>query len=116
MKIKSFALSLVAATLLAGAGIAPVMAQGTYTPGIDNRQDNLRSRIQQGVRSGQITQREASRLYQRQRRIAQHEVHAKSDGSVSRRERSKLNRELSALRADVDQKLTNDRSARPMRN
>ena len=116
MKIKSFALSLVAATLLAGAGIAPVMAQGMHTPGIDNRQDNLRARIQQGVRSGQITQREASRLYQRQRRIAQHEVQAKSDGTVTRRERAELNRELTALRADVDRKLMNDRTARPMRN
>ncbi len=115
MKIKSLALSLVAATLLAGAGIAPAMAQGMRTPGIDNRQDNLHARIQQGVRSGDITQREASRLYQRERRIRQNEVHAKSDGSVSRSERAALNRDLSALRADVDRKLTNNRTARPMR-
>ena len=115
MKIKSLALSFVAATLLAGAGIAPVMAQGMRTPGVDNRQDNLHDRIRQGVRSGAITQREAGRLYQRERQIAQNEVRAKSDGSVSSRERAALNRDLNALRADVDRKLTNDRTARPMR-
>ncbi|UUZ71407.1 hypothetical protein LP415_20555 [Polaromonas sp. P1(28)-8] len=37
------------------------------TPGIDNRQINIGERIDEGVRTGRITRREADRLYSRER-------------------------------------------------
>ena len=47
----------------------PGNANGTTT-GIDNRQLNISARIDEGVRSGRITQREARRLHDREREIA----------------------------------------------
>lgn len=111
MKIKSLTLSLFTAALLAGAGIAPAMAQGAGTPGINNQQNNIHARIEQGVRAGHITQREARQLYQRERQINRQEVRAKADGRVSASERTALRREVAALRAEVERKMANRRTA-----
>ena len=111
MNIKSLTLSLFTATLLAGAGIAPAMAQGVGTPGINNQQYNIHARIEQGIRAGYITQREARQLYQRERQINRQEARAKADGRVTANERSALRRDVSALRAEVERKMANRRTA-----
>jgi hypothetical protein len=113
MKIKSITLSVVAATVLAGAGIAPALAQGVRTPHIDNQQENIHARIEQGVRRGAITQQEARRLYQRERSLDLRAARAKSDGRVSANERAALQRDLASLRADVDRKLMNRQTVHP---
>lgn len=82
------------------------------TPGIDNRAFEIRARIEEGVRSGRITQGEARRLHRRQREIARHEARFKSDGIFSRQERRQLRSELMALRDDVERMLRDDRRAR----
>jgi hypothetical protein len=111
MNFKSVTLSLFTAVLLAGAGMAPAMAQGAGTPGIDNQQYNIHARINQGVRQGHITQREASRLYKRENEIARREARAKANGRVSASERSALRRDVAALRAEVERKMTNRQTA-----
>ena len=82
----------------------------TDTPGIDNRQDDIGERIDDGVRSGQITQREARRLQSRQRVIASHEANYKRDGVVTQQERRQLRAELTQLSTDVDRMLRNERN------
>jgi polyhydroxyalkanoate synthesis regulator phasin len=77
------------------------------TPGIDNRQNNISQRIDEGVRSGRITQREARRLLNRERNIAQHEATYKRDGVVTPQERRQLRDELARLNADVDRSMRN---------
>jgi len=79
----------------------------TNTNGIDNRQRNISARIDEGVRSGRITQREARRLLNRERAIARHEVSYKRDGVVTQQERRQLRDELAMLNADVDQMMRN---------
>ena len=65
---------------------------GRVGPGsIDNRQANQRARIQQGVGSGQLTARETHQLEKGQARVQNMESRAKADGSVSNRERARLN-------------------------
>lgn len=92
-----------------------VMGQPGYpgnpgnTPGIDNRQINISDRIDEGVRSGRITQREADRLHSRERRIARHEAAFKSDGVVTQQERRQLRDELTALRQEVERMMHNRR-------
>ena len=60
------------------------------TPGIDKRQAQQQQRIDQGVQSGELTQREAARLERRQERIGKMEEKAKADGVVTKKERAHI--------------------------
>ena len=77
----------IASLLIMTAGLA---SASTATPRVDRREARQHARIQQGVRSGQLTPGEAARL-----RAGQHHVHvmqhrAKADGVVTPRERARL--------------------------
>ena len=63
---------------------------GTNTPKIDARQAKQEARIQQGVASGALNAKEATRLENGQARVATAEANAKADGTVSKQERAKL--------------------------
>jgi hypothetical protein len=67
----------------------PVFAQAN-TPGIDQRQANQEQRIDQGVASGQLNQRETNRLERGQQRVDNMENRAKSDGVVTKQERARI--------------------------
>lgn len=67
----------------------PVLAQ-TNTPNIDQRQQNQQQRIDQGIQSGTLTNREANHLEKSQERIQGMEDKAKSDGNVTAQERKRL--------------------------
>ena len=82
-------------------------AGNTNTPGIDNRQLDLRARIDEGVRSGDLTQRQARRLQSRERDISRHEASYKRDGVVTQQERRQLRDELARLNADLDRMTRN---------
>ena len=69
-----------------------VMAQAQSTPLVDERQQNQRTRIHQGVASGEVTRAEAVKLRSEQRRIKRAEKRVKADGDVSKKERVALNR------------------------
>ena len=60
------------------------------TPRVDQRQANQEQRIDQGVASGSLTQREANRLDRGQQRVDNMENRAKADGVVTRGERARL--------------------------
>lgn len=67
-------------------------AQGA---GIRGRQHNQQARIVRGLRTGQLTAREARRLEKRQRRIHRSIVRDRRDGGVfTARERAKAQRRL----------------------
>ena len=110
MKSKMLTASLLASALFAGLGMAPAMAQGTNTPGIDRAQQAVTVRIQQGMATGQITPSEAQALYRRDREIEIRENRFKSDGSASPQERQQLRAELDALNADVERMIANNRN------
>lgn len=87
-----------------------VVGQGRdNTPGIDNLQADIRQRMDEGVRSGQISRRDARRLQMRERAIAGHEVSFKRDGVVTPQERRQLREELNALRDDMERLMQGDR-------
>ena len=60
------------------------------TPGIDQRQGNQEKRIDQGIASGQLNEREANRLSNQQEHINKMEDKAKADGVVTKKERTKI--------------------------
>ena len=81
-------------TLLAVCGLilginGQVFAQAE-TPVIDQRQANQEQRIDQGVASGQLNEREANRLNKQQEHVNKMEDRAKSDGVMTKKERARI--------------------------
>ena len=107
MKSKFLTVSLLASALFAGLGFAPAMAQGTNTPGIDQAQQAISARIQQGLASGHITPSEAQVLYRRDQEIAAREARFKSNGVATQQERQQLRADLDGLSAEVERMMTN---------
>ena len=94
------------ATTLAGAASADPV-----TPRVDRRQVVQRMRIRDGVRSGELTPREARRLRMGERHIRRVERRAKSDCVVTPRERVRMNRQLNRESRRIHRLKHNGRSA-----
>ena len=69
---------------------AAVASADTFTPRVDRREVRQQARIQQGIRSGELTRGEARRLERGQARVDRMECRAKADGRVTLRERERL--------------------------
>ena len=69
--------------------------------GINGRQYREQRRIREGIRSGELTRREAGRLEAEQARIRVDERFARRDGYISPRERARLDRELDRASHDI---------------
>jgi hypothetical protein len=80
----------IAAFATAAGAALPALAQTTSTPRIDQRQANQEQRIEQGVKSGQLTGKEAARLEKGQARVQKMEDKAVADGKVTKKERAKI--------------------------
>ena len=108
MKSKFLTASLLATALFAGLSGAPALAQGNFTPGIDQAQQDIGARIQQGLQAGRITPSEAQILYRRDRDIQAREAQFKANGSTTPQERQALRTELGNLNADVERMISNN--------
>ena len=101
--------TLVSAVLIA---LPLAAAAGTRDPGVNQRQHNQQQRIQQGVKSGELTRGETRRLETEQRHIRHEEARYKSDGQLTRAERADLQHDLNrSSRHIYNQK--HDGEARP---
>ena len=81
--------TLIAALIAALPGIA--LAQDTKsTPRIDKRQEMQQKRIDEGVKSGQLTDKEAKRLQKGQKRIQKMEDKAMADGKMTKKEKARI--------------------------
>ena len=72
--------------------MSSVWAGSDDTYRADQRQSDQLDRIEQGVREGRLTKREAEELLTQQRHIENYEKHIKEDGRVTWRERAQLER------------------------
>ena len=116
MKIQTLLAAL--ALTLSGAAFAqtpaPVVVKDpTATPKIDQRQVNQEKRIEQGVATGALIPKETANLQKREAKIAKHKAVAKSDGKVTRAERSKLKREQNRASAAIKRKKHNRQVVAP---
>ena len=84
-KFRSIPSAVLSGSLLVGGS---AYAQSMYS--IDQRQDYQQNRIEQGIRSGQITQSEAWRLEQGERAIDRAQARARADGVVTQQERNRI--------------------------
>ncbi len=85
MKLKTIIAALFVSTLA-----LPALAQTSSTPRIDQRQANQQQRIDQGVQSGALTEKEAARLDKGQGRVEKMEDKAVADGKVTAKERMRI--------------------------
>ena len=90
---KFFAAMLTLAGALAVVSASHADTRRPRDPGVNQRQHNQRERIQQGVKSGELTRRETGRLVNEQRDVRQLEREYKSDGTLTRDERQDLHQE-----------------------
>jgi hypothetical protein len=91
-------------TILTFVMLATVLSASAFAQnsrGIDRRQHEQRDRIQQGVRSGELTRREANRLRHDQFQIRRLERRAEADGVLTARERFRINRNLNESSRDI---------------
>lgn len=85
MKLKS-----ILAALCATALSLPALAQTTSTPRIDQRQANQQQRIDKGVQSGTLTEKEAARMEKGQQHVQNLENKATADGKVTAKEKARI--------------------------
>ena len=81
--------------MLLGVFCAPLFAQ-EQTPVVNRRERRQKQRIQQGVKSGELTRKETRELRQGQKKVRQTEKQAKSDGVVTKDERTEIRKEQNA--------------------
>jgi hypothetical protein len=86
---------------------------GTNTPGIDQHEANQEKRIEQGEKSGALTQKEATHLDQREAKLQSDEAAAKADGKITKKERHKLRREEKQDGQAIARKKHNDIVQKP---
>lgn len=92
--------TLFAASTFALVVAAPAFA-GVQDPGIQHRERHEARRIDQGIRSGELTRGEARMLRTQQRFIRQEEREFKADGRLTRAERRELRRDLDEASRDI---------------
>lgn len=88
MKLKTTLIALMIASL---PGLAAAQASDTTsTKRIDKRQEMQQKRIDQGVQSGQLNQKETARLEKGQQHVQKMENKATADGKVTKKERKRI--------------------------
>jgi hypothetical protein len=80
---------MLSAAFVLGLGLT---ATAQNTPRVDNRERRQQKRIRHGVRTGSLTRKEAVRMEKQQAKTHVMEAKAKSDGTVTARERARLHR------------------------
>jgi hypothetical protein len=73
----------------------------TRAPKVTERQVNQQQRINQGIKSGELTRREAGKLQAQQARVQHTKVKAKSDGVVTQGERAKIHHQQNAASRSI---------------
>lgn len=85
--------------------VVVVPQPGNNLGGIDSREFNLRARIEEGVRTGRLSQREGDRFMAREEQIERREAAFRSDGVVTQQERRQLRQQLNVLRDQVERRI-----------
>ena len=83
--------SIIAAVVIAAFALPGLsLAQTSSTPRIDQRQENQDKRIDQGVKSGELTKKEAKRLEKGQATVQKKENKAMKDGEITNKEAGRI--------------------------
>src|SRR2546428_13534729 len=102
MKLK---LTAIAAALFCGSAFAQT--------GTVQRDVNQQERIEQGLKSGQLTTREAARLEGEEAKVERDQARALRDGTLSPAGKARLPREQNKARRDIHRGKTDSQTAAP---
>jgi len=80
----------IAAALFALVALPAAAASSTDTPRVDQREANQQARIDQGVKSGELTPKETAKLEAGQARTARKQAVAGADGRVGAGEQARV--------------------------
>ncbi len=83
--------------------------QAQSTPKVKKRQVNQKKRIRNGVKSGELSKKEATKLRKQQRNIKKTKRAAKADGKVTRKERKQIQRKQNRASKNIKRKKHNNR-------
>lgn len=93
MKLRTSALAAAAGLLLAGSATAQT--------GTVQRDVNQQQRIEEGLKSGQLTTREAGKLEREEAKVQRDQARALQDGKLSPAEKARLAREQNKVSRDI---------------
>lgn len=97
--------------LIAGLAVAqPSLAHHRDGGGLNRIAKHQKHEIREGVRKGDLTRREAKRLYQQQRRIKQLKRELREDGELSKSDRRQLRKAYRKAERRIDRLRSNDRN------
>jgi hypothetical protein len=88
-----------------------LLAQNTKTPKLNKKQKIQMQKIEQGVKSGELTRLEAKKLLKQEAKLNKFEKKIKSDGIITPKERAKLNNKVKKL----DKKIFKEKNDRQVR-
>jgi hypothetical protein len=111
MKSTSLIALLIATAFTTSAFAQTPAPTGTNTPRIDQREANQQQRIANGVATGQLTAQETANVEKREAKVVHDTQVAKADGTVTKAERVKLNRELNRDSRKIYKKKHNGKKA-----
>jgi hypothetical protein len=80
---------------------------------IENRQEAQQGRIQEGVKSGELTPLETSTLERKQAAIETKKLNSTSDGIVTPKEKAKITKKQNKAGRAIARKITNSRNKDP---
>lgn len=112
MKLNTM-LTLSCAAVLAVAANTFAADPATSDPGVKAREENQQDRIAQGIRSGELTPHEAQLLEKKEARLHRLEHRLKSDGTLTKADRERLQHQLDKLSAEIYALKHNDRTVPP---
>src|SRR5579871_6216359 len=95
----------VLSSLMSGAVLCaillPAASQAAPQQSINQREKNQQARINQGIKSGELTRKEASKLESKEAKIRVNERYDKKDGKLTPAERAKLQKQLNTTSRDI---------------
>lgn len=86
------------------------LATAQRSPGINHSQKHQTMRINQGVRSGELTRTETRRLVKEQKHVQHEKRLAKADGKITRRERNHIRHEQRVANRDIYRQKNNNQN------
>ena len=103
---------------LLGALSGPILADDANSgwDRFERRHDRQHARIEQGIRSGELSRKESKTLRHQQRHIAKLERQFRRDGHLNRYERHTLKREFDEASRHIFRLKHNDRRRQPARH
>src|SRR5215471_8791159 len=92
------------------AALSPVVSHAGPQKPINQRERNQQARINQGIKSGELTRKEAGKLESEEARIRVNKRFDKKDGKFTPAERAKLQTQLNKASRNIHRDKHNDRT------